>query len=141
MGERRTLKVSSDPKRLPDIEEFAEITGRLFGLDEHRCSTLGLIVTEAANNSIHHGNHGDLSLPVEICIEEDDDCLKIVVKDTGNGFNPDTLPDPTAPENLMRDHGRGFLILRHFCREVTTELLHDGFLTVMRFDRHEPEAG
>ncbi len=139
MGELLALKIPSDPERLPEIEEFAERAGKAAGLDEHRCSMLGLVVTEAANNSIHHGNRGDPSLPVEISIVPHDNYLTITVKDTGHGFDPNLLPDPTAPENLMRDHGRGFLILRHFCRTVSTEKLADGFITIMQFDRIEPD--
>ncbi len=137
MGEHFYLKVPSDPNRLSEIEEFAEAAGIANGFDPHRCSTLGLIVTEAVNNSIHHGNLSNPEIPVEITIDSFPDYLQIHVKDSGHGFDPNSLPDPTAPENLMRDHGRGFLILHHYCSAVQTRILPDGFETILFFSRFE----
>ena len=44
--------------------------------------------------------------------------MTIWVKDEGAGFNPGAVPDPTAPPNLMRDSGRGILMMRAFMDEV-----------------------
>ncbi len=41
------------------------------------------------------------------------------VSDEGPGFDPSTLPDPLDPENLLRAHGRGLMLIRSFMDEVT----------------------
>ena len=41
-----------------------------------------------------------------------------VIRDEGPGFDPATLPDPTAPEYLERPHGRGLMLMRTFMSEV-----------------------
>ncbi|MDK9699554.1 MAG: ATP-binding protein [bacterium] len=138
LPEPMVLRMPSDPNRLPEIEEFAEQAARCCEMSPSRTGTLGMIVTEAANNSIHHGNHGDPNLPVDIRIEFHREFLKIIFKDAGKGFDPSLLPDPTSPENLLRDSGRGFMILRHFCRDVQTETADDGFITTLVFDRADP---
>ncbi|MEZ6058891.1 MAG: ATP-binding protein [Planctomycetaceae bacterium] len=42
----------------------------------------------------------------------------ITVEDEGPGFDPNDLPDPTDPENLLKPHGRGILMMRLFLDDV-----------------------
>jgi len=44
--------------------------------------------------------------------------MKVEITDEGCGFDPAHLPDPTDPENLMKPHGRGVLMMRLFLDEV-----------------------
>ncbi len=41
-----------------------------------------------------------------------------VVRDEGEGFDPELLPDPTDPANLGRVHGRGLLLIQTFMDRV-----------------------
>lgn len=43
---------------------------------------------------------------------------KIVVTDEGPGFDPASLPDPTDPENLLKPHGRGIMMMRMFLDDI-----------------------
>jgi serine/threonine-protein kinase RsbW len=52
--------------------------------------------------------------------------LVISVADQGKGVDPDTLPDPLAPENLLRGTGRGIFLIRSFMDEVNFRQLHPG---------------
>lgn len=129
------LQFRSDPNKLPEVEAFSEQISEYVKFSSDRKGTFGMIVTEAANNSIHHGNLNNSDLLVYLSVYVLSDVLKIVIKDSGKGFNPSELPDPTEPENLLKDHGRGWLILRHFCKEVSTEIVPDGFITTLLFNR------
>ena len=44
---------------------------------------------------------------------------RYTIADQGRGFDPLSLPDPLDPENLLRTHGRGLLLIRNFMDEVT----------------------
>ncbi|MCX7836173.1 MAG: ATP-binding protein [bacterium] len=131
------LSFPSDPNELPEVELFAEKIADLAKLTEDQKGTLGLIVTEAVNNSIYHGNHCDRNLLVHIQFEILPSEIIITVKDSGKGFDPTLIPDPTQPENLLKEHGRGWLILKHFCKDVITEVVDDGFITRLIFSRSE----
>jgi serine/threonine-protein kinase RsbW len=73
---------------------------------------------EALANAIEHGHLGNWSEPVSLCCALSGDKLVCQVTDRGPGFNPDDVPDPTAPENLERDSGRGLLLMRAFMSKV-----------------------
>ena len=44
--------------------------------------------------------------------------MKIVFKDEGTGFIPDKVPDPTEPENILKESGRGIHIMKNFLDEL-----------------------
>ena len=44
--------------------------------------------------------------------------LAYVISDEGPGFNPSALPDPEDPEQMLRAHGRGLLLIRSFMDDV-----------------------
>lgn len=55
---------------------------------------------------------------VRVRAEFSDRKIKFEIDDDGPGFNPCDLPDPTAPENIMKPSGRGLLLIRSFMDEV-----------------------
>ena len=48
-----------------------------------------------------------------------DDEIRYVINDEGPGYDPSTLPDPRDPENLLRPHGRGLMLIQNFMDSVT----------------------
>ena len=40
------------------------------------------------------------------------------VKDEGAGFDFSNLPDPTAPENLLKENGRGIFLMKNLADKV-----------------------
>jgi anti-sigma regulatory factor (Ser/Thr protein kinase) len=44
--------------------------------------------------------------------------VEYTVRDEGPGFDPTTLPDPNANENLLEVSGRGLMLIRTFMDEV-----------------------
>lgn len=77
-----------------------------------------LAITEAVNNAIIHGNKNDITKSIDLEFVLTDEYLKIIVTDEGPGFDLDKIPDPTLPENLLCEHGRGVFIIKHFVDEI-----------------------
>lgn len=77
-----------------------------------------LALTEAVNNAIVHGNKSDISKKVILEFSVTDSKIKIDITDEGEGFDIDKIPDPTLPENLLRENGRGIYIIKHFVDEM-----------------------
>lgn len=78
-----------------------------------------LALDEALANAIIHGNQGDTSKAVRIGVAlKKDASLLIIVKDVGSGFDITRLPEPTAKENLLMNHGRGIFLIKQLADDV-----------------------
>lgn len=75
-------------------------------------------VTEALANAVIYGNRCDPDKTVRIDVALDGKQVEILVTDEGSGFDPDRIPDPTAPENLEKTGGRGIFLIRNLMDET-----------------------
>ncbi|MDA3860902.1 MAG: ATP-binding protein, partial [Melioribacteraceae bacterium] len=73
-----------------------------------------------------HGNKLDPKKDVTITIKIFETRIELSIKDMGQGFSPDEVPDPTAPENILKDSGRGIYILRSFIDDVFYNFTEEG---------------
>ena len=110
--------IESDPELLPEVEEFFLSIAEELKLNETQQNNLTLSASEAVSNSIVHGNKLDRSKKVEITVTINDTKIEIKFKDEGKGFDPKAVPDPTAPENILKDSGRGLHIMRSFLDDL-----------------------
>ncbi|HEX4166169.1 MAG TPA: ATP-binding protein [Bryobacteraceae bacterium] len=90
--------------------------GRL-GLDEDEQHQIGMAVRECTVNAVVHGNRYNKHKKVHLQIERSDKDLTVIIGDEGAGFDLNSLPDPLAPENLLRQSGRGLMLARAFMDE------------------------
>ena len=72
-----------------------------------------------AHSAVGHGNGEDHSKKVTIGHVVDKSVARVAVMDEGDGFDPAAVPDPTLPENLVKDHGRGLYIVRNYVDEIS----------------------
>jgi len=108
------------------VEAAADKLAEDAGLDEDERFRLTMAVREAAVNAVLHGNEYDPEKQMAVSFENTGKDLVITVADQGKGLDPDTLPDPLAPENLLRGTGRGIFLIRSFMDEVHFRQLHPG---------------
>jgi anti-anti-sigma regulatory factor len=85
-----------------------------------------MAVREAAVNAVLHGNGYDPDKQISASFENTGKSLVITIADQGEGLDPDKIPDPLAPENLLRGTGRGIFLIRSFLDEVHFRQLHPG---------------
>jgi serine/threonine-protein kinase RsbW len=109
-----------------EVEATADKLAAEAGLDEDDRFHLAMAAREAAVNAVLHGNEYDPAKQIVASFENTGTALVITVADQGKGLDPDTLPDPLAPENLLRGTGRGIFIIRSFVDELHFRQLHPG---------------
>ena len=85
-----------------------------------------MAVREAMINAVLHGNAYDPAKRVNLTFEQTGGELIITIADQGKGLDPDEIPDPLAPENLMKQSGRGIFLMRAFMDEVRFRKLDPG---------------
>jgi serine/threonine-protein kinase RsbW len=109
-----------------DMLDFVQVVsdhvGRMAGLDEDSLHWVSVAVRESVVNAIKHGNKHDESKRVVVeftplPIEEPEE-LVIRVEDEGEGFDPQEVADPLAPENILKSSGRGIFLIRSFMDDV-----------------------
>lgn len=128
----------------PLVKHLMDVMETMGLCDECDATQIGVALCEALNNAIEHGNlevqsdlRGTDLAAYDKLMGERRDCspwcdrrvrvqarldreeARFVIRDEGPGFDPGTLPDPRAPENLGRFHGRGVFLIRSFMDEVS----------------------
>lgn len=96
------------------------------GFDEEDVNRISIAVREAAVNAVLHGNAYDVNKKFTIKFENNGKKLAITVADEGKGLDLNSLPDPLAPENLLKQSGRGIFLIRAFMDEVRIRSLAPG---------------
>ena len=121
--------------RIPNKTRYLSLIGQIgenlalaldkYGGDrEELAYHINLVLTEAIANAMIHGNVKDPAKDVHITIGVDNECLRIRVRDQGQGFDINSLPGPEG--NALDDHGRGIHIIRCLMDEVTYRRLDGG---------------
>ncbi len=98
-------------------EELVMRAAREMGFDEDQQHEIGISLRECMVNAVVHGNRYNLRKKVHFCVSHTPDRLEIVIWDEGEGFEATALPDPLADENLLRQSGRGVLMMQAFMDE------------------------
>ena len=125
-GKRVSYTLDSTLESVNTVEQFAEKAAADAGFPEDERGKIAIAVREAAVNAVLHGNAYDPSKKVTVGFDTTGDALVISIADQGKGLNEQTIPDPLAPENLLKQSGRGIFLIRTFMDEVKFRTLNPG---------------
>ena len=106
------MELNSDIGNIPQVEVFVENIVDRFNVAPEIYGNILISLTEAVTNAIIHGNGKDCAKKVQVVLEKGERDLTFKVTDEGPGFDFTSLPDPTAPENLLRIGGRGVFMMK-----------------------------
>ena len=119
----------SYPSSVDYLENVEAVTVKIAneaGFDESAIDDISIAITELFNNAIHHGNQNDINKKVHLTYTLSGKALSISIRDEGPGFEPDTLRDPLAPENLLADNGRGIYLVKMLMDKVRFNITDKG---------------
>ena len=118
MPQWNEMVIPSTPKARLDAEsEIMKTVGEL-GFSRAARFSIKLAMEEAVTNAIKHGNRFDRNRKVTIRYCCNHKTFTLSVRDEGQGFDPVSVPDPTAPENLTLPYGRGLMLMRAYMDRV-----------------------
>ena len=106
-------------ERVRSPQDMARLLGTIrsamseSGYQETDIFAVCLALEEAIVNAVEHGHRGDGLKSVRVAYQVGPGQVLAEVEDQGPGFNPSRVPDPTAPENLLKPCGRGLFLMRH----------------------------
>ena len=138
---RRTVRLEFNS--VFEMVDFVQIVsdhmGRSVGLDEDSLHWVGVAIRESVINAIKHGNRHDAAKHVFVEFEattaELVPELTIRVRDQGEGFDPEEVADPLAPENLLKSSGRGIFLIRNFMDDVQLQRAPQGGMEIRMIKR------
>lgn len=139
-----SFAIRNDPSLVPPLVKYLQSTAtRVLDCDETERLRIGIALEEALLNALYHGNlevsselrEGDSSRYYQLARERSSlspyqdrriyvdahvtrEEARFTIRDEGQGFDPELLPDPTDPANLEKPSGRGLLLMRAFMDEV-----------------------
>ena len=107
-------------------EEIAVGVAQRAGFEEDDLLKIGMAVRESVVNAVVHGNRYNTNKKVSFSVVKNPQRLTVRIADEGEGFDYEDVPDPLAPENLMRSSGRGIFLIRSFMDELLIRRLEPG---------------
>ena len=114
----RNFKIESKLSNLRIVEKTVDEITQEIGISYNSYGKILVSLLEAVNNAIIHGNTSSPEKYVSISINFKNGKLKIKVKDEGKGFLPESVPDPTTPDNIEEVNGRGVFIMTRLADEI-----------------------
>jgi serine/threonine-protein kinase RsbW len=141
---RRTVRLEFNS--VFEMVDFVQIVsdhmGRSVGLDEDSLHWVGVAIRESVINAIKHGNRHDAEKHVFVEFEATTSDvvpeLSIRVRDQGDGFDPEEVANPLAPENLLKSSGRGIFLIRNFMDDVQLQRAPEGGMEIRMVKRVQP---
>jgi serine/threonine-protein kinase RsbW len=116
------------------VQVLSDRMGDMAGFDDDVVHWIGVAVRESVINAIKHGNKEDAAKPVTIEFGftpiDHPTQLVVSVTDRGEGFEPQEVADPLAPENMLKSSGRGIFFMRNFMDDVQLQRAPEGGMQV-----------
>lgn len=113
------VTLAADPNAIePVVEGVMEIV-RGMQCAAGNEDAIELALSEALANAVVHGAKADPSKIIECDVGCDESRgMLIVVRDPGQGFDPNAIPSPVCGESIYSDHGRGIYLINELMDEV-----------------------
>ena len=127
------LDVPSDLGMVGDAVELVASHVPPGTLSPRRISfNLRTALAEALGNAIRYGTGEDPERVVRVRVELSRDFVRIYVIDDGRGFDTSQVPDPTLPQHVDREFGRGLFVIRHLVDDVAFNEKGNGICLTLR---------
>lgn len=128
-----SLEIDSNFSSINNVELFIDEMCMKLSVSDDLYGNVLIAVSEAVNNAIHHGNQFSNTLKVELKVCDSEQVFNFSISDKGKGFDFTNLPDPTSPENVLKENGRGVFLMKNLADEV--EFLNNGSLVNLYFNK------
>jgi len=128
---KKEVSLPSTLESIDKAEKFINDVLEYEGVDEMHLGNILISVVEGANNAINHGNalNPDKTFTLSYGVNAKD--LFFTIADQGKGFDYDSIPDPTLPENVGKVSGRGVFIIKNLADKVYFE--NNGSTIILQF--------
>jgi serine/threonine-protein kinase RsbW len=114
MEQSASYTFDSTLETVDHAEQTATRVATELGFADEEVMQISMAVREGAVNAVLHGNAYAPDKKVTLAFEHTGQDLVITIRDQGHGINLNEIPNPLAPENLLKTSGRGIFLMRSF---------------------------
>ena len=133
--------LDSSLETIDKAEEKATRIATELGFGDEEVMQISMSVREAAVNAVLHGNAYSPDKKVTLSFERTGSDFIITIRDQGKGMDLSRIPNPLAPENLLKTSGRGIFLMRSFMDVVEIRPTETGTELKLIKHVHGPTAG
>ncbi len=112
------IVLESKVEQLATVEQLVDSIAEKVNIEGDVYANILIGVTEAVSNAIIHGNKLDMEKTVSVDYSYNDKNVIFIITDEGTGFNYYSVPDPTLPDNIEKEEGRGIFLMNSLADEV-----------------------
>jgi serine/threonine-protein kinase RsbW len=139
--QRVSYTLDSTLETVDSAEQKATRFAEELGFAEDEVMQISMAVREGAVNAVLHGNAYAPDKKVTLAFEHEGQNLVITIRDQGCGMDLSKIPNPLAPENLLKTSGRGIFLMRSFMDVVEIRPSQTGTEVKLIKHVHGPSAG
>lgn len=125
-SEEIRLRMGSCREFLDPLHALAERFCQRVGFSDDEIYWCITAIREAVTNAVIHGNRERPGTHVDVLLAREGNRVEITVIDEGEGFDPESLPDPVSEEHLLDASGRGVYLIRQLMDEVSFTFPEEG---------------
>lgn len=126
------IVLNTESTSIQKVEKYIDSICSKYNVNSDYYGNILIALTEAVNNAMCHGNGMDPHKKVKLSYKTEKDELDFFVEDEGQGFDYDSLPDPTDPENIDKPNGRGVFLMKHLADEINFH--NEGKIIELKFN-------
>lgn len=130
-GITEKIELASTLESLSEMENFIDFVCEQNKFGEDHYGNILIALSEAVNNAITHGNKLNPDKKVNLNMETTLGEVEFTIKDEGSGFDYSNIPDPTLPENIDKQNGRGIFLMHSLADHVVFE--ENGSIIKLKF--------
>jgi serine/threonine-protein kinase RsbW len=139
--QRVSYTLDSSLETIDSAEEKATRFATELGFADDEVMQISMAVREGAINAVLHGNAYAPDKKITLAFEQRGDNLVITIRDQGKGMDVSKIPNPLAPQNLLKTSGRGIFLMRSFMDVVEIRPSQTGTEVKLIKRVHGPTAG
>jgi len=114
----KIIVIKSELSELQKVENFINECFIYFSLPVKLFNKVYLCISEAVVNAIKHGNLEDIEKNVSIQFAYSEPEIEVRIEDEGEGFCHEQIKNPTLPENVKKESGRGIHIIKALTNNI-----------------------
>ena len=139
--QRVSYTLDSSIETIDRAEEKATRFATDLGFGEDEIMQISMAMREGTVYAVLHGNAYAPEKKVTLAFEISGGDLVITIRDQGKGMDLNNIPNPLAPENLLKTSGRGIFLMRSFMDVVEIRPSQAGTELKLIKHVHGPTAG